>query len=81
MNLIQFLSENPNINPQVTIEGIGTMSLQNAITRVNKMFLDLAERSQGEATLQNWNTIKTLMDRRTLNAYIESITLSLARIN
>lgn len=80
MRLTQFL-ENPNINPEIQIEGIGRMTLQQATKRVNEMFLDLAERSQGEPTLENWNTIKTLMDRRTLNAYIESIALALTKIN
>lgn len=80
-SLKEFMIAEVDFNPQIQIEGIGVMSLHRAIKQVNGMLTDLAERSQKEPTLQNWQTMQTLLDRQTINAYTNSIVNALKRIN
>lgn len=68
-------------NPQVIITGIGSMSLSRAIERVNEMLADLQQRASGPVNVQNWNTIKTLVDRKTLQVYIDSIAKALSELH
>jgi hypothetical protein len=77
----EFTLNEVDFNPQIQIQGIGVMSLHHAMKRVNEMLTDLAERSKKEPTVQNWQTIETLLDRQTINAYVSSITAALKRIN
>ena len=67
-------------NPQIVVDGVGSMSLGHAVKRVNEMLADLQQRASGPATVQNWNTIKALVDKQLLQTYIDSITKALTQI-
>lgn len=68
-------------NPQIVVDGIGSMSLGHAIKRVNEMLTDLQQRASGPANVQNWNTIKALVDKQLLQSYIDSIAKALNEIH
>jgi hypothetical protein len=80
-SLKEFMVNEVDFNPQIQVEGIGVMSLHHAMKRANEMLQDLAQRATGASNLQNWQTIQTLLDRQTLNAYTNSIVNALKRIN
>ncbi len=67
-------------NPQIVVDGIGSMSLSHAVKRVNEMLADLQQRASGPINVQNWNTMKSLVDKQLLQTYIDSIAKALTQI-
>lgn len=68
----------------ILVQGIGQMRLDQAQKRVQQMLQDLSGRvdnlvwKPGEDN-RGWDTIKTLLDRGTLQAYLEAISQAMKR--
>lgn len=78
MNFSDFVNNGNDESPMIQVQGIGQMKLSQAKRRVQGMLHELVEHVDSlviapEADLLQWKGVKTLIDRGTLQAYINAI--------
>ena len=76
MSLLDYIQGDDS--PMIQVEGIGQMRLSQAKRRVQAMLQDLSNRVDNlvghpDGDPLEWRGVKTLLDRRTLDAYVTAI--------
>lgn len=74
------LNEVQGPNPTILVQGVGQYKLNQAIDNVRGKLEDLLQRANGPTTLENWQTIKALLEKQTLQAFVDSVAGALREI-